>query len=494
MTTRSGKRYRATASEMATEGDAGANKGMDVSEVMRLFMEDRRQREAEVQAQLELLRNLVEETRGSRRAEMPAVTTLSREDVRPPKLTEEDDIESYLTTFERMMAGYEIRRERWAFKLAPQLTGRAQQAFAAMDPAQASDYGEVKAAILRRYDISEETYRRRLRAVAKKDGESYRELTTRVQDLFGKWTRRCTTMEELKELMMMEQLLNALPHEVRIWVVEREPKTVAELGKLADTYDQARRQLPEAARNEHGQKGKMVSKEEGKRGERRPPQEIRRCHNCGMVGHIARDCRRGTRASGQQPEQARGQAREVRCFNCGRSGHIAMRCPNNALFCRGVQERAATNVEPQSRSKPCRGVTRSGMVNGNLVGDILLDTGCSTTLVRRDLVSDERLRKGEVTVRCAHGDTTTYPLAEVAIEVQGIHFKGNVGVSTTLPVSVLLGTDFPKLMELLGRSQGDALVVTRAQAKNMEVQRSKQVEKGEMSAYCKERESESKTG
>ena len=70
-------------------------------------------------------------------------------------------------------------------------------------------------------------------------------------------------------------------------------------------------------------------------------------------------------------------------------------------------------------------------------------------------MSDERL-KGEVTVRCAHGDTTTYPLAEVAIEVQGIHFKGNVGVSTTLPVSVLLGTDFPKLMELLGRSQGDA--------------------------------------
>ena len=51
------------------------------------------------------------------------MTTLSREDVRLPKLTEEDDIESYLTTFERMMAGYEIRRERWAFKLAPQLTG-----------------------------------------------------------------------------------------------------------------------------------------------------------------------------------------------------------------------------------------------------------------------------------------------------------------------------------------------------------------------------------
>jgi len=106
-----------------------------------------------------------------------------------------------------------------------------------MDPVRASDYKEVKAAILQRYDISEETYRRRLRAVTRKEGESYRELTTRVQDLFGKWTRQCTTMEELRELMMTEQLLNALPQDVRIWVIEREPKTVAEAGKLADTYE-----------------------------------------------------------------------------------------------------------------------------------------------------------------------------------------------------------------------------------------------------------------
>lgn len=174
-----GKKIRETVEEMATEGEGAGDKSMDTAEVMRLFMEDRRQREAEMQTQLQLLRTLVEETRGPRTAEVPAVVTPSR-DVRLPKLTEEDDIESYLTIFERMMAGYEIEQGRWAFKLAPQLTGRAQHAFAAMDPVRASDYKEVKAAILQRYDISEETYRRRLRAVTRKEGESYRELTTRV--------------------------------------------------------------------------------------------------------------------------------------------------------------------------------------------------------------------------------------------------------------------------------------------------------------------------
>jgi len=106
-----------------------------------------------------------------------------------------------------------------------------------MDPVRASDYKEVKAAILQRYDISEEMYRRRLRAVTRKAGESYHDLTTQAHDFLGKWMKQCTTMEELRELMMTEQLLNALPQDVRIWVIEREPKTVAEAGKLADTYE-----------------------------------------------------------------------------------------------------------------------------------------------------------------------------------------------------------------------------------------------------------------
>jgi len=57
------------------------------------------------------------------------------------------------------MRVYGVREDRWAFKLAPQLTGRAQQAYAALNADDAAKYEKVKAAILRRYDISEETYR-----------------------------------------------------------------------------------------------------------------------------------------------------------------------------------------------------------------------------------------------------------------------------------------------------------------------------------------------
>ena len=36
----------------------------------------------------------------------------------------------------------------------------------------------------------------------------------------------------------------------------------------------------------------------------------------------------------------------------------------------------------------------------------MLDTGCSRTMVRRELVSEDKLLEGEVVaVRCAHGDS-----------------------------------------------------------------------------------------
>lgn len=41
-------------------------------------------------------------------------------------------------------------------------------------------YSEVKKAILRRYDINEETYRQCFRAARRKEGEPYIELATRM--------------------------------------------------------------------------------------------------------------------------------------------------------------------------------------------------------------------------------------------------------------------------------------------------------------------------
>lgn len=97
-----------------------------------------------------------------------------------------------------------------------------------------------------------------------------------------------------------------------------------------------------------------------------------------------------------------------------------------------------------------RSVARAGRVEGTAVSDILLDTGCTCTMVQSDLVAKENLIPGEaVTVLCAHGDTVLYPLARVTIDVEGIEMEVEAAVSQSLPVSVLLGTDNSPLGQLL---------------------------------------------
>ena len=94
---------------------------------------------------------------------------------------------------------------------------------------------------MRRYKINEEMYRRHFRVATKASDEAYRELAIRLQDLAQKWMHECTSMEQMMEKIVTEQLLNFMPEELQVWVGERKPVTAVEAGQLADNYVQVRR-------------------------------------------------------------------------------------------------------------------------------------------------------------------------------------------------------------------------------------------------------------
>ena len=94
---------------------------------------------------------------------------------------------------------YSVEEECRVYQLAPLLTGKAQQAYAAMKPEDAGKYPEVNAAVLRRYDINEETYWQRFRSSRHQEGESYSEVVTRLGDLVKKWLDGCDTVEKVYE-------------------------------------------------------------------------------------------------------------------------------------------------------------------------------------------------------------------------------------------------------------------------------------------------------
>ena len=94
------------------------------------------------------------------------------------------------------------------------LSGKALAAYAALTPEDAVVYDiyTVKGAILRRYEINEETYRQRFRTDRKKGEESYREYADRLGDHFSRWVANQSI--GIEELVKIEQFISGVPEDL----------------------------------------------------------------------------------------------------------------------------------------------------------------------------------------------------------------------------------------------------------------------------------------
>ena len=93
---------------------------------------------------------------------------------------------------------------------------------------------------------------------------------------------------------------------------------------------------------------------------------------------------------------------------------------------------------------------------------------------------DSKILEGDaVAIRCAHGDTVLYPLAKIALEVEGQKMVVEAGVSNSLPMSVLLGTDNPELLGILCEMD-QGLKEDKAYAVTMRAEHQKQKDQEKM--------------
>ena len=161
-------------------------------------------------------------------------------------------------------------------------------------------------------------------------------------------------MKELREVIAVEQFLNTLPTDIRIWVREREPKSGAAAGELADRYLQARKS--QALTKARVQQGKRLSNPQEQ-------QDTRRCNRYEIVGHIAFNSRRVSvpAGAGQEKEQPKQERhKDYKRFEGGEKGHIMVNCPKKAMYCKaGVKQ-----LEHHSQSKNKRKVEDDSIRKG----------------------------------------------------------------------------------------------------------------------------------
>ena len=228
-------------------------------------------------------------------------------------------------------------------------------------------------------------------------------------------------VEKILEQFMIERLLDAVSPELRAWLKEQKPKTAEELGNLANLHVQSRKGPLVEGRYASFGKNKGVSIQKQPQIKREPPIK--------------------DQASGEQTKPVITPSRRniklpVTCYKCGKQGHMSFNCvKGNNKPAQGYLLCMTPLKSHELEFPPCN-------VQGKIEGksaEMIIDSGCTRTLVHEKFVKNGSLTGEEMSVLTATGERLIVPLAKVEIESgQGKHVE-LVGVLNKLPVDCLLG-------------------------------------------------------
>ena len=129
---------------------------------------------------------------------------------------------------------------QWSARLVPELTGKAREAYAALPVDEAADYQMLKKSILDRYEIKAETYRVNFRQRTRKGTETVRDWVYELSHQLKNWLKfldiDLSGPLAIADLMIMEEAMNKLPYDLKVYLRDKSPKTTKDLASMADAY------------------------------------------------------------------------------------------------------------------------------------------------------------------------------------------------------------------------------------------------------------------
>lgn len=100
-------------------------------------------------------------------------------------------------------------------------TGKAQEAYSALNSADSKVYVKVKAAVLKAYELVPKAYRQRFMSLRKREPQTYVEFVRDMVLQFNRWcaTSEVGTFQQLCDLVALEQIKNCVPESVATYLI-----------------------------------------------------------------------------------------------------------------------------------------------------------------------------------------------------------------------------------------------------------------------------------
>ena len=116
-----------------------------------------------------------------------------------------DEMDSYLLRFERYATVQKWEPDTWATGLIALLQGKALDVYALMPKEDALNYDKLKVALLKRYELTVEGFKRWYKKCRPENGETFQQFTNRMKSYFTRWIDMASiekSYEGLKDLIL----------------------------------------------------------------------------------------------------------------------------------------------------------------------------------------------------------------------------------------------------------------------------------------------------
>ncbi|XP_064100981.1 uncharacterized protein LOC135211622 [Macrobrachium nipponense] len=209
-----------------------------------------------------------------------------------------DEIDVYMNRFEKLAEFHKWDQEDYGIMLGTLLRGRALKVYCGLDPAIASNYQELKAALLKAFQVNPQVYRKKFREGFIETNESFVQYSYRLRQNFDKWLQLADvdkSYDDVCDFMIMDQLLANSSRDLRTFHLERVCKNSHEMALAAGRY---------------------------------------------LIAHGLNKCRNSKFKSdkcsklGMQPKSDKvgvDNLKTLQCRLCKEVGHIKPNCPNNPV-------------------------------------------------------------------------------------------------------------------------------------------------------------------
>ena len=410
----------------------------------------------------------------------------------PPFEEDRDKLDAYLERFERFATSQKWQKHDWAVRLGALLKGRSLEVYSRLPSDEALDYEKLKLALLKHYQMTEDGYRTKFRTTRPQKNETPCQFAARISGYLHNWVKMSKidhTYEGLIDLLLREQFLISCSKDLGLFLRERECTSIDSMTETAERYVEAHGQYSFTAFQKSNYQGSAnvkpfgkAEKYSGKVSEQKSKEELKpshkvsasnnqsyRCYNCGRQGHRSFECRDKKKSLAQaieplnlteQTEQAISEAVE-------RAVKLALKTKTSpdteAGACLPVNSCQAESIANGSRTdnvetaltlnmscqatvgKPESHPPGMPSCKGYIAGvevSVLRDTGCSSAVVRSELVKSDEYTGNYQTCTLIDGTIRTFPLADIYVDTP--FFRGMDNPVYDLIIGNLVGAREPK--------------------------------------------------